>query len=100
MTLIIGEIRVRRGTSTEWTEMNPVLGPGEPGYETDTRKVKFGDGSTPWAGLGYLTPVLAGGGDGGTDDEALLAHINAAEPHPVYDVSIPSLAQIFENGLI
>lgn len=97
MSVIICEIRVRRGTSAKWTDTNPILGPGEPGYETDTRKMKIGDGSTSWASLGYLSSTSSGSG---TDDQALLDHINALEPHVAYDISIPSLAQIFENGLI
>lgn len=95
MSIIIGEIRVRRGTSSEWTDTNPTLGPGEPGYETDTRKMKIGDGSTSWASLNYLD----GSGSGG-DSQALLNHINATEPHAVYDVDIPSLSALFENGLL
>ncbi len=97
MNIVIGEIRVRRGTSTEWTETNPVLGPGEPGYETDTRKMKFGDGSTSWVSLGYLTPALDGSGG---SNQALLDHINSDTPHEAYDIDIASLSVLFENGLL
>ena len=46
-------IRLRRDTASNWTLNNPVLRVGEPGVETDTRKLKFGDGVTPWRTLSY-----------------------------------------------
>lgn len=43
----------RRGTAAEWTSANPILADGEFGYETDTKKLKMGDGSTAWNSLVY-----------------------------------------------
>lgn len=48
-------IQLRAGTAAAWTTANPTLAAGEPGLETDTRKLKFGDGATAWAGLAYAT---------------------------------------------
>lgn len=48
-------IRLRRGTAAQWAAANPVLALGEPGYETDTKRVKIGDGATAWAALAYFT---------------------------------------------
>jgi hypothetical protein len=47
-------IQVRRGTSSDWSSVNPVLAAGEMGVETDTRKIKIGDGSTVWNSLDYI----------------------------------------------
>ena len=47
-------IQVRRGTAAQWTSANPTLAAGEIGLESDTRKIKFGDGSTAWSSLNYL----------------------------------------------
>ena len=47
------EIKLRRDISTNWTSTNPILAQGEPGYETDTGKLKLGDGTTAWASLAY-----------------------------------------------
>lgn len=58
-------IKLRRGTAAEWTTANPILAAGEMGIETDTRKFKFGDGTTPWNTLAYAS---AEGGGGGTGD--------------------------------
>lgn len=64
-------IQVRRGSLAEWNAADSVLGEGilyqgEMGYETDTRRFKIGDGSTPWSSLEYAavipTGFLAGSG--------------------------------------
>lgn len=54
-------ILLRRGTAAEWTASNPILLEGEVGVETDTKKLKVGDGLTVWASLPYitLTPAAA-----------------------------------------
>ena len=49
-------IQLRRGTAAQWTSANPTLAAGEIGLESDTRKIKFGDGSTTWSSLSYLNP--------------------------------------------
>lgn len=46
-------IQIRRDTSTNWSLNNPVLAIGEPGLETDTQIVKYGDGVTSWNNLPY-----------------------------------------------
>jgi hypothetical protein len=46
-------IQLRRDTASAWTAANPVLLAGEVGVETDTRRLKVGDGETSWTGLDY-----------------------------------------------
>jgi len=48
-------IQVRRDTASAWTSANPTLASGELGLETDTDKLKLGDGSTAWTSLSYYT---------------------------------------------
>ena len=50
---VVTQIQVRRGTAAQWTSTNPTLSSGEWGLETDTNKVKIGDGTTAWTSLGY-----------------------------------------------
>lgn len=57
-------IQLKRGTAAAWTSNNPTLAVGEAGYETDTGKLKIGDGSTAWTSLGYF----AGGSTTPTSD--------------------------------
>ena len=55
-------IQLRRGVASLWTSVNPVLAEAELGVETDTSKLKIGDGTTAWNALPYFA---AGGGGGG-----------------------------------
>lgn len=61
---VITTFQVRRGTAAQWTSVNPVLAAGEEGYETDTRRSKHGDGTSPWNSLPYDT---ASGSTGNID---------------------------------
>lgn len=74
---VVTQIQVRRGTASQWTSTNPILAAGEFGFETDTNKLKCGNGSTAWNSLTYInndgdiTGVtagtgLSGGGTSGT----------------------------------
>ena len=47
-------IQIRRDTAANWTSANPILAQGELGAETDTSKIKIGDGTTAWSSLDYL----------------------------------------------
>jgi hypothetical protein len=48
-------IQIRRGLSTDWSSVNPVLAAGELGIETDSLQIKVGDGTSHWSTLGYAT---------------------------------------------
>ena len=48
------QIQVRRGTASSWTSTNPTLAAGEIGFETDTGKIKVGNGSSTWSALNYV----------------------------------------------
>lgn len=51
MTIV--SFRLRRGYAADWTADNPILAPGEPGFELDTGKFKIGDGVEDWHTLPY-----------------------------------------------
>lgn len=52
------KIQLRRDTAANWSANNPIPSAGEPCFETDTGKLKIGDGSTAYNNLAYQ-----GGGD-------------------------------------
>ena len=52
--MALNRIQVKRGKSSSWICLNPILQPGEPGFETDTGKLKIGDGKKTWIELGYI----------------------------------------------
>jgi len=58
------KIQVRRDLATTWASINPILSSGEFGYETDTGKLKVGNGSTSWNALSYIGSTGGGGGSG------------------------------------
>lgn len=55
-------IKFRRDTSANWTSVNPIPAQGEPCYETDTGKLKIGNGSDSYTTLPYVSD---GGGSSG-----------------------------------
>ena len=78
-------IQVKRGTAAGWTSANPTLNSGEIGFETDTKKMKVGDGSTAWTSLAYtatdgdVSGVTAGTGlSGGGSSGAVTLAIDTA----------------------
>lgn len=63
-------IQIRRDTAENWTSANPILAQGEFGVETDTLKLKIGDGVTYWRDLRYYhsgSPYIPGTGIDITD---------------------------------
>lgn len=78
-------IQVKRGTAAAWTSANPTLTAGEIGFESDTKKMKVGDGSTAWTSLTYtvtdgdISGVTAGTGlSGGGSSGAVTLAIDTA----------------------
>ncbi len=47
-------IQMRRGTSSEWNDADPILNEGEIGYNTSLGQIKIGDGNTIWSELTYV----------------------------------------------
>jgi len=77
-------IQIKRGTASSWTSANTVLAAGEIGFETDTKKLKVGDGTTAWTSLGYtvtdgdISGVTAGTGlSGGGNSGAVTLAIDS-----------------------
>ena len=66
-------IKLRRDTAANWTTSNPILAAGEPGLETDTGKIKYGDGVTRWNVLEHA------GGDTLTNDSSITVQTGDAD---------------------
>lgn len=61
----------RRGTATQWTTADPILAPGEIGFESDTNQFKIGDGINHWSDLSYFKNLEDLGGS--LDDYVLIS---------------------------
>lgn len=68
------QIQLRRATAASWASVNPILALGEVGLETDTYKLKVGNGTSQWTSLNYYvhswadllsrpSNLVAGGGN-------------------------------------
>ena len=53
-TLYPQHIALTTLTAAEWTSSNPILLRGELGIESDTNRIKIGNGSSNWAALSYI----------------------------------------------
>ena len=51
-------IRLRRGTSAQWSAADPVLAEGEPGYDTTLGVLAIGDGTSSWSELPKYVDVI------------------------------------------
>jgi len=60
-TTVQVKIQLRGDTATNWAAVNPVLLTNELGLETDTEKIKVGNGSTAWNSLAYFPSIVTGG---------------------------------------
>lgn len=78
------KIQLRRDLSSNWSSRNPILALGEPGFETDTNKLKLGDGATSWNDLAYLTPDF----------------INIVSSGGIADLTVPQQNDIVEGTIV
>lgn len=81
MTTYNLRIEAASDTAANWTSNNPTLGVGELGVESDTGRMKVGDGATAWTALDYILTeadtVDAGAEQIGTGSRIL--QINASD---------------------
>jgi hypothetical protein len=52
-TTVPVRLKLRQDTAANWTSVNPTLLAGELGRESDTGKIKIGNGSSTWTALAY-----------------------------------------------
>jgi hypothetical protein len=75
---VTARLSIRRGSKDSWESENTVLLEGEPGWDFDTRRLKIGDGVTPWNDLAfYSTGDSEAPGTLVHDDTVLPEHIDS-----------------------
>ena len=60
-TTVNVRLQLRADTAANWTAANPILLANEVGLETDTKKLKVGNGSSAWNSLAYFPSIVSGG---------------------------------------
>ena len=92
-------IQIRRDTAANWTSANPTLAQGELGLETDTSKIKAGNGSTAWTSLGYL--IDTGGYVSYADTTAnFTGTLQNGGSNVVVDTDIGSTVQAYDATIV
>ena len=61
-------IQLRRDISANWISRNPILAEGEIGIETDTNKLKIGNGVSAWNILNYYESAISNHSELNLDD--------------------------------
>jgi len=92
-------IQIRRDTASDWTSANPTLAQGELALETDTLKLKAGDGSTAWTSLAYYSLGTAGYTIG-TDVQAYDADTSKLDVAETRSASINFADQIAQRPVL
>ena len=54
------KIQLRRDTTANWNNVNPILADGEPGLDITTNQVKYGNGANAWVDLSYASSGSVG----------------------------------------
>jgi hypothetical protein len=81
----------RRGTASQWSAANTILGVGEIGFAFDTNVIKIGDGATPWNSLQSLDgksayELAVAGGYSGTQSQWLASLVGPQGPDGKFTV--------------
>lgn len=92
---------LRKDTSTNWNSKNPILGNGEMVLETDTGKIKVGDGTTVYKSLGNDRTFFPGGG--ATGDFATKEYVDnglATKQDTLDSASLVTVDTLFANQIL
>lgn len=103
------KILFRRDLAATWNSVDPILSAGEIGLESDTGKIKLGDGSSPWTDLNYFfgsletTPyvesLVAGTGLTITGNSGVGSTPTISIAQSVATSASPTFAQVTVNNL-
>jgi len=94
-------IQLRRGAAATWASLNPTLSAGEMGLESDTRKVKIGDGVTPWVSLSYSVGQVGNINMSGNTISSVDTNGDITlDPNGTGDVRIADSADLFVGGSV
>lgn len=88
----------RTDTAANWTATDPVLLAGEMGVESDTRKFKFGNGTSKWSELDYVNTAGGTGEKGDKGDKGDTGATGAPGADGKDGVSIGTVSATVDNS--
>lgn len=94
-------IKIRRDTAARWASNNPTPADGELCLESNTNKIKFGDGVTAYNNLPYFAPANAtqlAAGLMSAADKTKLDGINIADYAPLNSPVLTGTPKAVTNG--
>lgn len=97
---IILRFRVRRRTAAEWTSANEILLSAELALETDTDKLKIGDGTTQWNDLAYFGGSELTSRNAGVGIDIEQHTPSSGTPYPVVSVDMLAGDGIFIDTVV
>lgn len=93
-------IQIRRGSRQEWVVANPILDSGELGFETDTGRIKIGDGANYWGSLDYIGTkenlIKVYNNSGSAIQKGQSVYINGFDSY----INLPTVTLYVSNGTI
>jgi hypothetical protein len=93
-------VQHKRGTAAILTVNNPVIPAGEFCIETDTGRVKIGDGTTAWTGLGYFVPSASDIVAGTLPDSRLSGNVVLSSVLAQSQQQATSFVDVFDRRLV
>ena len=93
-------VQHKRGTAFAMAANNPVLPAGEIGIETDTNKIKIGNGSTAWNSLGYFVPSASDISQGTLPDARLSSNVILSSVLTQSQQQTTALVDAFDRRLV
>jgi len=88
------QIQLRRDSVADWYSNNPTLASGEPGVETDTHRLRIGDGATATTSLAVHQPIrtYAATGDVTLADSDDYTHVFVTTSTTDRTITLPTAA--------
>lgn len=99
-TASYGYVQGGQATAAEWIQVNPVLQLGWLGYESDTAKLKIGDGTSDWNTLPYWHDIIPYGSCYGNEIAWAQAAAVQNTWYPISDADMTdgNLIQVTHDG--
>jgi hypothetical protein len=78
-------IKLRRDTTDNWEQVNPVLAKDEPGWDFELRQLRIGDGVTAWLSLPVISGARGDTGSTGSMGSKGAPAVTSVRPNPGWE---------------